>query len=41
VSMGIELVIHVSAINFDTTFAKFVGFGEKQFEFNSNMNNKN
>jgi hypothetical protein len=38
--MGIELVIDMSAINYDMTFAKFLGFGEKQFEFNSNMNKK-
>jgi hypothetical protein len=35
VSMRIELVIDMSAINFDITFAKFSGFGEKQFEFKS------
>jgi hypothetical protein len=29
VSMGIELVIDVSAMNFDMTFAKFLGFWEK------------
>jgi hypothetical protein len=29
-SMGIELVIDMSAINYDMTFAKFLGFGEKQ-----------
>jgi hypothetical protein len=41
VSMGIELVISISAMNFDMTFAKFLGFWEKLFEFNSNINNKN
>jgi hypothetical protein len=40
VLMRIELVINSSAINFDMSFAKFLGFGEKQFKFNSNMNNK-
>jgi hypothetical protein len=38
VSMGIELVIGISAMNFDMTFAKFLGFWEMSFEFNSNMN---
>jgi hypothetical protein len=41
VSIGIELVIDMSAMNFDMTFAKFLGFGEKQFNFNSNMYKKN
>jgi hypothetical protein len=40
VLMGIELVIDMSAINFDMTFTKFLKFGEKQFKFNSNMNKK-
>jgi hypothetical protein len=40
-SMGIELAIGISAMNFDMTFAKFLGFWEKLFEFNSNMNNRN
>jgi hypothetical protein len=40
-SMEIELVIGMSAMNFDMTFTKFFGFSEKLFEFNSNMNNKN
>jgi hypothetical protein len=34
VSMGVELVIDMSAINFDMTFAKLLCFGKKQFEFN-------
>jgi hypothetical protein len=41
VSMGIELVIGISAMNFDMTFAKFLGFWEKLFKFNSNVNNRN
>jgi hypothetical protein len=40
-SMGIELVIGISAMNFDMTFARLLGFWEKLFEFNSNMNSRN
>jgi hypothetical protein len=36
--MGIELVMGISAMKFDMTFAKFLGFWEKQFKFNSNIN---
>jgi hypothetical protein len=41
VSMRIDLVIGISAINFDMTYDKFLGFGEKQFKFSSYMNKKN
>jgi hypothetical protein len=41
VSMGIELVIGISAMNFDMTFAKFLRFWEKLFELSSHMNNRN
>jgi hypothetical protein len=33
VSMGIELVIDMSAINFDMTFFEFLKLRGKQFEF--------
>jgi hypothetical protein len=41
VSMGNELVIDISAMDFNMTFAKLLGFWEKLFEFSSNMNSRN
>jgi hypothetical protein len=38
---GIELVINISAIDFNMNFIKFPRFEKKQFEFNSNMNDIN
>jgi hypothetical protein len=38
---GIELVINISAIDFNMNFIKFPCFEKKQFEFNSNMNDIN
>jgi hypothetical protein len=37
VSMGIEFIIGMSVMYFDMTFAKFLGFWEKLFEFNSKI----
>jgi hypothetical protein len=34
VSMGNELVIGISAMNFNMTYAELLGFWEKLFEFN-------
>jgi hypothetical protein len=38
---GIELVIDVSATNFNMTFVELLCFRVKQFEFSSNMNSMN